>query len=558
MPDGTSGGATGGTTGGTADLKAQAKVHAKRFLQWARLALATVFDQTKPFGRLATVHSLMSAGVTALTVGLAGTLFFSISPGAAEGKVLLYLLLTIAPFAVVAPVLSPLLDKGRQARRTAVTISALGSALLCVAMAMNVNSLLLFPEAFGILVLSKLYMVTRAAIVPAVVAPGDDLASANARLAVLAGIAGFAVSPIAVAFLQAGASEVLILAAIVFAAATIAALRLPRTAKDTSRPVEPVEGAPGSYAGAGYGHQGVAPSGPAPKPPGPGAGLVNRPPYQYESRQGAGAAAATGGADPLGAGSYGPPPPALAAAGGGHGGTTQGAGQRGRFPGGIFGKISPRLAIHSPEVTLGLAGVSTLRAAVGFVTFFLAFALKRQVPPAATWLYGVIVLASGIGGLSGSLSVPWLRRHLSEERIIMLSLVVAAGFAGLTAFIGGLWAQPLLTAVIALTATTSKPSFDSIAQRHTPPLQQGRAFAQFETRLQLIWVMAAVTAVVIDFSFVGGDIVIAVGCAVSAIFYGSVSQSIRRHDPVSHAEEHVDGGFRYVQPSPGGGVPGNV
>jgi hypothetical protein len=543
---------------GTVDQTVDLKAHAKRLLHWARIALAEVFDQTKPFGRLATVHGLMSAGITALTVGLAGTLFFSISPGAAEGKVLLYLLLTIAPFAIVAPALSPLLDKGRQARRTATAISALGSALLCVAMAMNVNSLFLFPLAFGILVLSKLYLVTRAALVPAVTAPGEDLASANARLAVIAGIAGFAVSPIAIAFLQAGAAPVLIIASIVFAAATIAALRLPRTAKDTSRPVEPVAGAPGAYADAPADPAGAPP---VPKTPGPGAGLVNRPAYQFAPRQSAGAA---GAADALGAGAYGPPAPALPAGGDGRTAAAgaQGPGHRG-FATTLFGKLSPRMEVHSPEVTLGLAGVSTLRAAVGFVTFFLAFALKRQVPPAPTWLYGVIVLASGIGGLGGSLSVPWLRRHLSEERIIMLSLVVAAAFAGLTAFIGGLWAQPLLTAVIALTATTSKPSFDSIAQRHTPPLQQGRAFAKFETRLQLIWVIAAVTAVVIDFSFVAGDIVIAVGCAVSAIFYGSVSQSVRRHDPASHAEEHVDGGdglggFRYAQPSSGGGVPGNL
>ena len=40
-------------------------------------------------------------------VSLAGSLFFSISPTAAKDKVLLYLLLTMGPFAVVAPALGP-------------------------------------------------------------------------------------------------------------------------------------------------------------------------------------------------------------------------------------------------------------------------------------------------------------------------------------------------------------------------------------------------------------------------------------------------------------------
>ena len=83
-----------------------------------------------------------------MAVSLAGSLFFSISPEAAKGKVLLYLLMTIAPFAVVGPALSPLLDRGRQARRTSVAIANVGSALACVAMARNLRDLLLFPEAF--------------------------------------------------------------------------------------------------------------------------------------------------------------------------------------------------------------------------------------------------------------------------------------------------------------------------------------------------------------------------------------------------------------------------
>ena len=104
-----------------------------------------------------------------------GTLFFTISPEAAKDKVLLYLLLTIAPFAVVAPALSPLLDRGATpaGRHRGPSV---GSAVLVFLMANDINGLLLFPEAFGVLVLSKLYLVAKAALVPSMTDTEDDLA----------------------------------------------------------------------------------------------------------------------------------------------------------------------------------------------------------------------------------------------------------------------------------------------------------------------------------------------------------------------------------------------
>jgi Major Facilitator Superfamily len=204
-----------------------------------RSSIHGLLDQSQPFGRLALVHTLQAAGTACVTVSLAGSLFFSISLHAAKGRVLLYLLLTIAPFALVGPALSPLLDRGRQARRTSVGISNLGSAVLCILMARDLHSLLLFPEAFGVLVLAKLYLVGRAALVPEMAPSGDDLASANAKLAVLASLGGFAATPFAIAFLQIGAAWTLGLGAVIFAAGTVAASRLPKPAGVTLAP--PVE-----------------------------------------------------------------------------------------------------------------------------------------------------------------------------------------------------------------------------------------------------------------------------------------------------------------------------
>src|SRR5699024_3367396 len=47
----------------------------------------------------------------ALTVALANTLFFSAATGESKTKVALYLLVTLAPFAVIAPLIGPALDR---------------------------------------------------------------------------------------------------------------------------------------------------------------------------------------------------------------------------------------------------------------------------------------------------------------------------------------------------------------------------------------------------------------------------------------------------------------
>src|ERR1700687_4099126 len=143
-----------------------------QFRRLARSAISDLFDQRRPFGRLALTHVLMTAGDTLFAVSLAGSLFFSISPTAAKDKVLLYLLLTMGPFAVVAPALGPVIDRSRGARRGLVVASALGRAVLCPFLARDIHSLLLFPEAFAMLVLSKVYLVTKGALVPEMAALG--------------------------------------------------------------------------------------------------------------------------------------------------------------------------------------------------------------------------------------------------------------------------------------------------------------------------------------------------------------------------------------------------
>ena len=95
----------------------------------------------------------------------------------------------------------------------------------------------------------------------------------------------------------------------------------------------------------------------------------------------------------------------------------------------------PLSLIHIfPEVVLSLAAMSVIRGAVGFLTFFLAFALRHL--HAATWWYGFLLLTSAIGSLLGSLLVPTLRRYLSEQQLILYSLMLSALVGVVVAIIG--------------------------------------------------------------------------------------------------------------------------
>ena len=185
--------------------------------------------EASPFVRLARTHVLSVAGDTFVTVALAGSLFFDISPSEAKGKVALSLLLTMAPFAVVAPFLGPFMDRWSSGRRRMALGAAAGRAVLAMFAAEAVQSLALFPLVFGMLVLSKAHGVAKASLVKATVERDAELVRANSRLAVLASVAGLLAAGPAVLVLKLpflGSGWVLRLAAVVFGAGAIASVTL--------------------------------------------------------------------------------------------------------------------------------------------------------------------------------------------------------------------------------------------------------------------------------------------------------------------------------------------
>src|SRR5215475_1518717 len=80
--------------------------------------------------RLLDLHAASCAGDTLITMGLATTVFFNAQVGQARGQVALYLLITMVPFAILAPVVGPVLDHFRHGRRYALAITMAGRAFL--------------------------------------------------------------------------------------------------------------------------------------------------------------------------------------------------------------------------------------------------------------------------------------------------------------------------------------------------------------------------------------------------------------------------------------------
>lgn len=179
--------------------------------------------------RLIELHAFNAAGDAAVAISLAGTLFFQVPTDQARGQVALFLGLTMLPFAIVAPLIGPVLDRFGRGRRWAIGTTMAMRAFLCwvLAGAVGGDSLALFPAALGVLVSSKAYGVTRAAAVPRLAPENLGLVKANSRIS-LAGIVGAAVSaPLAIGISLIGPEWSLRYAFAVFVGGTILAILLP-------------------------------------------------------------------------------------------------------------------------------------------------------------------------------------------------------------------------------------------------------------------------------------------------------------------------------------------
>ncbi len=145
--------------------------------------------------KLLELQAISSAGDMMITIALASTVFFSVPTGEARDRVALYLLITMAPFTLLAPVIGPLLDRIPHGRRAAMAGSMMARAVLAWSMAtvVSTGSLKLYPAALGVLVASKANGVVRSAVVPRLLPPRISLVKANSRMT-LSGLLSTAVA----------------------------------------------------------------------------------------------------------------------------------------------------------------------------------------------------------------------------------------------------------------------------------------------------------------------------------------------------------------------------
>ncbi|MCU1459230.1 MAG: Major Facilitator Superfamily transporter [Actinomycetia bacterium] len=352
------------------------------------------FSGLSPFGRLAVTHALSVAGDACFTVALATSTFFAVRPGAARGNVILYLCLTMVPFAVVAPLIGPALDRSRGGRRTLLALGCVARAILLLLMAKYHSGVTLYVLAFGVLVFSKGHAVAKSALVPTLV-QGDhqDFVQANSRLALISVIAGLTAGlPAAGLAKLFGIQAALILGAVFLFAGAFCAFRIPRAAR-TNR----VEETPADKA-----------------------------------------------------------------------------------------------SLHAPSIVLAGSAMGILRGGVGFVSFFIAFAFKNSQS-----LLGAALAVSTVGGLIGVVGAPFVRKYVKQELVLILSLLVPGVVALFAARTHTNFALIVTAFVVAIFAGGGRLVFDSLVQRDAHDAARGRAFARFETRFQIVWVIGALIPVAI-------------------------------------------------------------
>lgn len=182
-----------------------------------------------PFQRLARVHAAATATDAVIAVALAGSIFFSISPDAARDRLALYLALTVAPFAVVTPLIGPVIDRMPGGRRAMILVTNLGRLVVALLMIGHLDTLWLFPEAFALLVLQKSYAVAKSAVVPRYVTSKINLVQANSRLALISAVMSLVGAGIGAALAFLGSPAVAAGAATAgYLAAAAITLQLPR------------------------------------------------------------------------------------------------------------------------------------------------------------------------------------------------------------------------------------------------------------------------------------------------------------------------------------------
>ena len=451
---------SGARAGATATRRTGGFVHRVTGASGAgRTGLSTLIELTAAGG----------AGDAFVAVSLAGTIFFSTSVDQARGRVVLFLLVTMAPFAVLAPFIGPALDRMQQGRRYLLAGTLLARGLLCWGMSAAIHSpVTLLPAAFGILVLQKAYGVLRASVTPRLLPAQITLVTANARSQLIALTAAMLAGALAAGIqVTAGAAWVLRAGTLIYLAAMFLALRLPDQVDTPKAPAATPPGAAG---------------------PPPTAATAPPPDFfpnehgRYPRARGTVPWAAETGPP----GQTIPLEPAALPPGSPGPRTPTGAG-RWRSLGNV-----------GPVVAEAMRGNAVLRAFSGYMVFFLAFLLRTgHFGVSHNVALGALVAAAAAGGLA-AMAIGSLTRARAPQFILFAMLTLAPIVTAVCAWFFSLAAAIAVAFTAALAAGLAKLALDSTVQREIGEEIRSSAFAVSETLNQVSNVAGSVAGVLVS------------------------------------------------------------
>jgi MFS family permease len=498
---------SGARAGASATRRTSGLVHKVTGASGAgRTGLSTLIELTAAGG----------AGDAFVAVSLAGTIFFSTSVDQARGRVVLFLLVTMAPFAVLAPFIGPALDRMQQGRRYLLAGTLLARGLLCFTMSAAVNKPeTLLPAAFGILVLQKAYGVARASITPRLLPAEITLVAANARSQLMALTASMLAGSVAAGIqVVGGAAWVLRAGMVIYLAAMVLAVRLPDQVDAPLTPAVKPPSAPASP---------VSPAGGARPDPSAGSrGPNGTIPYERYEWDETTQAPQEPGALPRAALPPGAVPPGAVPPGAG---AKAGPGRRPRAAG---TRRWRGLTNVGPVVSEAMGGNAVLRAFSGYMVFFLAFYLRTaDFKVSHNVALGALVAAAAAGGLA-AMAIGSLLRARAPQAILFAMLTLAPIVTAACAWFFSLEAAIAVAFTAALAAGLAKLSLDSTVQREIGEEIRSSAFAVSETLNQVSNVAGSLVGVLVSMTN-NGEVGLAIPAAcLTAALVALVSRRRRR------------------------------
>ncbi|MFZ2560896.1 MAG: MFS transporter [Corynebacterium variabile] len=399
-----------------------------------------------------------------LAVSLAGTLFFSATTGESKGSVAAYLLVTIAPFAVLAPVIGPLLDRIRTGRRVAMSLTFAARVILAAVLLQNFDSWLLYPAALGMLVLSKSYGVLKSSVTPRLAPENLDLVRANARLMITGHIGGSMVvgaAAAAVAFVFSPKEALWLLLLCALVGIYLCGL-IPSTAESSGDEIFADPFAPTDDLGPAMG-----------APDGEEAPTVVAPIASSASSS-------------------------------------------------LIGRWRRSMSVRFPDATrTAMWGTAMQRLGTGFMTIYVAFVAKSSHTLSGAEqlaLLGVVGAAGGVGTFLGNAVGSRVKFSRPRFTVIMLAVVSLASVV-VAAVVDGVPTAAVATLLLSLGSAISKSCLDATIQSGLNPSAQASAFGLSETTLQLSWVLGGTLGLLLPTELTVGMAVLA---ATGTVFFVNV------------------------------------